>query len=147
MKSAFAYFLCAIATAVFFSGCAGNIPPPEAKAPGLPEGVVMLDKKNFSGMIAVPSRVSVVDFFHPGCPPCMKMESIVQRLGVRFKGRALIGKVNVDTDDSLINAFPVIPTPTFLFFNRGRLSESIRGIFKEDSLAAMIDSLIAGNFH
>jgi thioredoxin 1 len=144
MESDFRHFLNVLVAMVFLAGCAGKIPSP---APELSRGVVMLDKTNFAALVAVPGRVSMVEFYHPGCPPCMKMDGIVGNLGARFGGRALIGKVNVDTDDSLKSAFPVIPTPTFLFFNGGTLTGSSRGVFKEDSLAAVIDSLLAGSSH
>jgi thioredoxin 1 len=143
MKSTTFRFVTVLIIIAVLIDCAGTSMAPPARVSELPQDEILLDKTNFSKMIAVPGRVSMVDFFSPTCPPCRIMGSVVKKLSIRFRGKALIGKVNVETDDSLKLIYPAIPTPAFIFFSEGAVAGIMRGVFKEDSLAGVIDSLLA----
>jgi thioredoxin 1 len=136
----------AIVIVVFIIGCVRNIDP-LLEYPEIPQEVVMLDSDNFSELTAIPRRIAMVDFYSPTCPPCQKMDSIVTHLYVRYKDRALVGKVNVLTDDTLKHAFFVQWTPTFLFFSGGQEIRRVVGMRNEDSLAVIIDSLLGSVTH
>jgi thioredoxin 1 len=75
------------------------------------------------------------------------MEAPLASLALRFSNRALIGKVNVDEQDSLRGAYGVMSWPTFIFFAGGVEQSREIGPMPEDSLAARLDGLLLGTFY
>lgn len=108
----------------------------------IPAGTIVLDKSNFSEMTEVAGRVSLIDFHSPLCPTCQSMDSIVANLAVRYEGRALIGKVNVLTDDTLQVAFAIQAWPTFVFLKSGTEVRRAAGVTPSATLDRILDSLV-----
>jgi thioredoxin 1 len=131
----------AFLAAFIITGCV-NTPDVPLYVPPVTGEVIMLDSSNFYELTDAPGRISMVDFYNPTCPPCQKMDSVVTNLGTRYSGKALIGKVNVVTDDTLQNAALIVWTPTFLFYNEGHEARRLIGVHQGDSLAMIIDSLL-----
>jgi thioredoxin 1 len=113
--------------------------------------VVALDKNTFYDSIKADGRVAMVEFYSPTCPACMSMEEIVAALADTFNGTAIIAKVNVLTEDLLLDAFGIYCWPTFVFFKNGAeytrtigvttidtLTAAIRGGFKTGALAGAV---------
>lgn len=107
-------------------------------------GVVLLDTAKFAEMVEVDGRVAMVDFFSPLCPACRAMDTVVANLAARFEGRAVIGKVNADEDDSLSSRFNITWLPTFVFLKGGVEYEQVTGIVSGDSLAAVLERGLSG---
>jgi thioredoxin 1 len=122
---------------IFLTGCSKN----PAAPPAIPEGVAMLDKTNFSAMTSVSGRVAMIEFYSPDIIACQKMDSSVTRIAERYKGKALVGKVNFTEDDQLQFQFDIRYVPTFLFLNGGQEARRLEKPNGDDSLAIIIDSL------
>ncbi len=108
----------------------------------IPSGVIMLDKTNFKEITTVPGRVAMVDFYSPHCGYCIAMESVVADLALQYKDRALIGKVNLDVDDSLKYVFNPSTWPAFVFMQDGLETNRVYGVVPSDSLEGILDSLL-----
>jgi thioredoxin 1 len=130
-----------LAAAFIFAGCARNMEPLIGYC-DIPEETTMLDITNYYKLTEVPGRIAMIEFYSPTCTPCIKMDSVIARLGERYKKKALVGKVNVRTDDTIQYAFSIQWTPTFIFLNSGKEIRRVYGVYAEDSLAAIIDSLL-----
>jgi thioredoxin-like negative regulator of GroEL len=130
-----------IFSALVLAGCAGDIGvgPKYIPRPGV---VTEMDKTNFSVLTGVEGKISMIEFYRPSCPPCRIMDSTVAHIAVRFKGKALVGRVNDEVDDTLQYAYDATITPTFIYFNGGRESRRLVGTRTEDTLAAILDSLL-----
>ncbi len=140
-KIFFATGVFALLTAFIFIGCTSTGDGPLYTFHTHGE-TVALDKSNFSDLVDAPGRISMVEFYNPTCSPCKMMDSVVENLSVRFSGKALIGKVNVRIDDTLQYAASILRTPTFLFYNEGKETQRLVGVYKGDSLAGIIDGLL-----
>jgi thioredoxin 1 len=123
-------------------GCTTTADSP-LSIPDLSGEPIMLDKTNFSKMVEVPGRISMVEFFRSTCSPCQRMDSVVSEVAVRYNGPAVIGKVDVAKDDTLQYADSIYWTPTFLFFSGGKEARRLIGVQAEDSLTCIIDTLLA----
>ena len=137
-----------IVAAFIIAGCVSTMDAP-MDSPDIPQGLTMLDISSYYELTEVPGRISMVEFYSSYCWACLELDSVVTRLGIRYKGKVLIGKVDVQSDSTIRNAFSIDRTPTFLFLNSGK---EIRRLFKtsenetpemiEDSLIIIIDSLL-----
>lgn len=126
---------------------AGNHAPDTADTNHAPDTThrspVILDKTNFSAQTVIPGRVAMVEFFSPLCGACQMMDTVITALAVRYADTALIAKVNVLLDDTLQYAFNIQSWPTLVFLVGGTEVQRVIGVTPEDSLAAIIDSLLA----
>ncbi|UQZ33438.1 thioredoxin [Paenibacillus sp. PK3_47] len=91
-----------------------------------------LTKDSFKDHIQ--SGVSLIDFWAPWCGPCRVQLPIVEELADEFKGKANIGKVNVDEEQELAAQFSVRSIPTLLLFKDGKLIDQMVGVNSKDSL-------------
>lgn len=62
----------------------------------------------------------IVDFWSETRAPCKQMAPILERLSDDFAGRAVIAKMNIDTNKETPANFAVRGAPTLLVFKRGK---------------------------
>jgi len=103
---------------------------------------VLLDQRLFDSLVIADSMTSLVEFFSPFCPVCVSLEPMVDSLSVAYKDRALIGRVNINTDTVLWKRYAVLSVPTFLFFKDGALFPKRYQETPYDTLSRVLDSFL-----
>jgi len=102
--------------------------------------VMILDGNSFDQEITSKGNGPIlVDFWAEWCGPCRLMGPILDKVAVRYKGRARVGKVDVDDNQALAAKYGVLSIPTLLLFKEGRVVEQVVGTTSEENLAKMID--------
>jgi len=61
----------------------------------------------------------LVDFWAPGCAPCVKVAPAVEALGRRYAGRMTVGTLNVDEHPRAAERYDVLSIPTLILFKGG----------------------------
>jgi thioredoxin len=104
------------------------------------QDVLILDSKTFDQEITRQgSGPILVDFWAEWCGPCRLMAPILDKVAARYKGRARVGKVDVDENQALAAKFGVMSIPTMFLFKEGQVVEQVVGTTSEDNLARLIE--------
>ena len=101
------------------------------------KAAVEVTTKNFDALTA--KGVVLVDFFATWCGPCRAIAPSVEQLAKEYKGRAVVGKCDVDKDGGLARKFGINSIPALLLFKDGILVERQVGACPKDVLQKMLD--------
>ena len=104
------------------------------------EEVVVLNSANFQQRVLEASQASLVEFHHPGCQACQAMTQTVAQLAYDYRGRALVGTVNVAVETDLGSRYEIWGTPTFVVFRDGEERGRIVGASPYGALAQLLEA-------
>ncbi len=89
---------------------------------------------------ALAGGVSVVDFWAEWCGPCRLVSPIIDDLATEYEGKAVIGKVDVDSNPEISTKYGVRSIPTILFIKDGEVVDKHVGAATKATLAAKIEA-------
>lgn len=104
---------------------------------------VAITDDNFDELVVKSEIPVLIDFWAPWCGPCRVIGPIINELATDYKGRVLIGKINVDQNPGLSQHFRVKSIPTLMFIKNGQMVERISKLIPKPNLEEMLDDLIA----
>ena len=83
---------------------------------------------NFDELVLKSDKPVLVDLWAEWCGPCRMVGPIVEELAAEYEGKAVIGKLNVDTNPNISVKFGVRSIPTLLFFKGGQVVDKQVGL-------------------
>lgn len=92
------------------------------------DAVVILNDSNFQELILDSSLPALVDLWAPWCAPCRMIAPVVEDLADEYKGKAVIGKLNVDENQAIASRYGVTSIPTLIFFQGGEVKDHMVGV-------------------
>lgn len=84
----------------------------------------------------------IVDFWAEWCGPCRMIGPIIEELGEEYKGKAKVGKVNVDENPNITSQFGIRNIPTVLFFKNGELVDKHVGAASKKIFEEKLQNLL-----
>ena len=100
-----------------------------------------LDKSNFKETLNN-NKVVMVDFWAAWCGPCRMVGPIIDELSTEYEGKAVVGKVDIDSNQQYAAQFGVRNIPTVLVFKDGELIDRKVGVASKSDYAQALDNLI-----
>ena len=104
------------------------------------EGLIDLDSESFDSVVS--NGKVLVDFWAAWCGPCRMVGPIIDELSEEYEGKAIIGKVDIDSNQQYAAQFGVRNIPTVLVFKDGELVDRKVGVSSKNDYAQAIDKLI-----
>ncbi len=99
--------------------------------------VSSLERLDFLG-----DKPAVIDFYAKWCGPCQRFAPVLESVAEEYQGRVDIYKVDVDSEQTLSDAFKIRSIPTLVFIAASGEIFRISGALSEAELRGMLDRLI-----
>ena len=88
---------------------------------------------NFQQEVLNSSQPVMVDFFANWCGPCQMMGPVIANLA---------GKINVDENPGVAQAYEVATIPNLVFFKDGKVVNRVIGVVPDNVLKEKLDALL-----
>ena len=102
--------------------------------------VVALDDSNF--VAKTKQGVVLVDFFATWCGPCRMQGPIVEQVAEQLKGKAVVGKLDVDLAPETTQKFGINGIPALIVFQNGVPVKQFVGVTDAAELVAAITTAL-----
>ena len=89
---------------------------------------INLNLENFEKEVVNSELPVLVDFYADWCGPCKMMAPVIEELSQELKGKAKVGKINVDQNQDLAMKYDVMSIPTIVIFKEGKEFKRVVGV-------------------
>ena len=97
---------------------------------------------NFDELVLNSDKPVIVDFWAEWCGPCRMVGPIVEEVGVDYDGKAVVAKVDVDSNPGITAKYGIRNIPTILFFKNGEVADKQVGAVPKSTIVAKLDALL-----
>ena len=97
---------------------------------------------NFEELVINADKPVMIDFWAVWCGPCRMIAPIVEEMTGEYEGRAVIGKVDVDSNPKVAMKYGIRNIPTVIFVKGGEIVDKQVGAAPKKSFTDKLDSLL-----
>jgi thioredoxin 1 len=101
-----------------------------------------LTDSNFDELVLKSDKPVLVDFWAEWCGPCRMVAPIVSEIATEYDGKAVVGKLDVDSNPGVATRYGIRNIPTILFFKDGEVADKQVGAVPKSVLTSKIENLI-----
>ncbi|NQS76486.1 MAG: thioredoxin [Peptococcaceae bacterium] len=102
--------------------------------------VIEINDDNFKQVMDETKLPVLVDFWADWCGPCKMIAPVVEEVAEQFDGKILVGKLNVDANQTMPSTYGVISIPTIVLFKNGEEVDRSIGYKSKEELGRFINS-------
>ena len=95
----------------------------------------------FEEQVIKSDKLVLVDFWAEWCGPCRMVGPIVEEVGVEYEGRAVVAKVDVDSNPGITAKYGIRNIPTILFFKNGDVADKQVGAVPKSTIVNKLEAL------
>jgi len=103
---------------------------------------IEITDENFEEIVLKCKKPVMVDFWAAWCGPCRMVGPIIDEISDEYSDRAVVGKVDVDSNQEFAAKYGVRNIPTVLVFQNGEVVTRQVGVAPKATYAEAIDALL-----
>ena len=100
--------------------------------------VLQINDENFETEVLGSPEPFLLDFSAVWCGPCKALAPIVDRLAEELKGKAKVGKLDIDDSPNIATKLAIKSVPTLVVFKSGKESGRHVGVTNKDTLVKLL---------
>ncbi len=104
--------------------------------------VTVVTDDSFETQVLNAGKPALVDFWAVWCGPCRMIAPHVEALAEEYTGRAVVAKVDVDSNKQWAIKYGIQSIPTLLFFKDGQMVDRVVGAVDKKVLKEKLDALV-----
>lgn len=104
---------------------------------------IELTDANFDELVLKSDKPVLVDFWAEWCGPCRMVGPVVEELSKDYDGRAVVGKVDVDSNPGISTKYGIRNIPTLLIFKGGEIVDKQVGAVPKSVLAGKLEGQLS----
>ena len=97
---------------------------------------------NFEELVMNADKPVMIDFWAVWCGPCRMVAPIVEELATEYEGKAVVGKVDVDSNPNVAMKYGIRNIPTVIYVKGGEVVDKQVGAAPKQAFVAKLDALL-----
>lgn len=94
---------------------------------------IILTSENFENEVLKTDKTVLVDFWASWCGPCKMLAPTIEAIAEEYDSFK-VGKVNVDDEPDLAQAYGISSIPTLILFKDGKAADMMVGLRSKDEI-------------
>ena len=97
---------------------------------------------NFEEVVLKSDKPVLVDFWAAWCGPCRMVGPVIEEISDEYSEKAVVGKVDIDSNQEYAAKYGVRNIPTVLVFHNGEIVARQVGVAPKNTYTEAIDNLL-----